>query len=244
MTLDNITFVDLVALTRITPESTVEKFGGLINSSFFDASNILGTLKQKGLVDFITQFPSQSAISVTEQGKQLIAEVQEKSSTAFDTLDMAILMQLADGKRNLSELNTGVNVTPKDLASHLHKLSVQQYISYEIRNGNMNLTMTEKGFLRVKEGMPKPGEPQPKQQPQQAQSAAMTGQAAAQQFQTASTAPETNAQAQAPAVSTEEGLKNVELKIQSEKKMKGIITILIIIILVVVLALLYFGHLI
>lgn len=163
--LDNITFIDLVALTRITPEATVERFGGLINSSFFDASNILGTLKQKGLVDFVTSFPTQSAITVTEQGKQVIAEVQEKSTAAFDTLDMAVLVQISSGKRNLADLTGGVNVTSKDLAIHLYKLSIQQFISYELRNGNMNITLTEKGFLRVKEGMPRP-EPPPMPQPQ------------------------------------------------------------------------------
>ena len=102
--LDNITFIDLVALTRITSDSTVERFGGLINSSFFDASNILGTLKQKGLVDFITQFPSQSAITVTEQGKALIEEVQEKSTLPFDKLDLEILVTISSGSKTLPDL--------------------------------------------------------------------------------------------------------------------------------------------
>ena len=166
---DNITFVDLVALMRITSDSTVEKFGGLINSSFFDASNILGSLKQKGLVDFVTSFPNQSAITVTEQGKQLISEVQQKASTPFDTLDMSVLVQLANGKRTLSDVANGVNVTQKDLATHLYKLSTQQYMSYELRNGNMNMTLTEKGFLCVKEGKPQET-PATAQQPTQSTS--------------------------------------------------------------------------
>ena len=153
---DNINFIDLVALMRITPDSTVERFGGLINSSFFDASNILGSLKQKGLVDFVTSFPSQSAISVTESGRQLITDAQEKATMAFDTLDMEVLKEIASGKRTLPDLTAGVNVTSKDLALHLNKLSVQQFIAYELRNGNMGITLTEKGFLRVKQGMPSP----------------------------------------------------------------------------------------
>src|SRR5271167_4142556 len=120
--LDNINFIDLVALMRLTPDSTVERFGGLINSSFFDASNILGSLKQKGLVDFITQFPSQSAITVTEQGKQLITEAQEKAATTVDKLDMEILSQISKGNKTLQDLSTVVNVTSKDLAMHLNKL--------------------------------------------------------------------------------------------------------------------------
>ncbi|MDE1870723.1 MAG: hypothetical protein KGI06_00600 [Candidatus Micrarchaeota archaeon] len=163
---DNINFIDLVALMRITPDSTVERFGGLINSSFFDASNILGSLKQKGLVDFVTSFPSQSSISVTESGKQLITEAQEKATVPFDTLDMEILEQISSGKRTLQDLTAVVNVTSKDLALHLHKLSVQQFLAYELRNGNMIVTLTEKGFLRVRQGMPKAE--------QQAQDAAST----------------------------------------------------------------------
>jgi len=150
--LDNLNFIDLVALTRITPESTVERFGGTINSSFFDASNILGTLKQKGLVTFVTAFPSQSALSVTEEGKKLIDEVKEKAKSPFDNLDMAILTHLSNGKRTLNDVTAELNVTSKDLAFHLYKMSEQEFISYELRNGNMTLMLTEKGFLKVKEG--------------------------------------------------------------------------------------------
>ncbi|MGD0728449.1 MAG: hypothetical protein ABR981_00015 [Candidatus Micrarchaeaceae archaeon] len=150
--LETISFVDLVALSRITTESTVEKFGGLINSSFFDASNILGTLKQKGLVDFVTAFPNQSAITVTEQGKEILTEAAAKAAQPFDTLDMAILVQLSNRMRSLQEITSGVNVTQKDLAMHLYRLSQQQYLSYELRNGNMNINLTEKGFLAVKDG--------------------------------------------------------------------------------------------
>jgi hypothetical protein len=148
---DNVTFVDLVALTRITPDATAEKFGGLINSSFFDASNILGSLKQKGLVDFVTAFPTQSTITLTELGKQLVADADQKATEPFDKLDMEILTQMSNGKRTLPEISGGVNVTQKDLAIHLYKISKQQFISYELRNGNVNLSMTEKGFLHVKE---------------------------------------------------------------------------------------------
>lgn len=243
MALDNITFIDLIALTRITPDATVERFGGMINSSFFDASNILGTLKQKGLVDFVTQFPSQSSLSVTETGKQLIADVQQKASTPFDTLDMAILVQLANGKRALPDLTGGVNVTSKDLAVHLYKLSVQQFISYELRNGNMSLTMTEKGFLRVKEGMPKPEQTQPQAQAQPAQPEAVapttqmpSGASATQSQQTV--------QAASSAQKNEAALKELDAKISSEKKMRSMVAIAVIIILVVVVAILYVEHLI
>ncbi|MGC8496206.1 MAG: hypothetical protein ACP5RM_01795 [Candidatus Micrarchaeia archaeon] len=153
---EDINFIDLIALTRIKPDTTVEKFGGLINSSFFDASNILGSLKQKGLIDFTTSFPGQSAITVTDLGKKEIVELGDKEKEDFDVLDFTIITQLANGKRGLTDLSGAVNVRQHDLAVHLFKLANQQYLSYDIRNGTVDITLTEKGFLQVKSGMPKP----------------------------------------------------------------------------------------
>lgn len=156
----DITFVDLISLSRIKGDTVVEKFGSLINSSFFDASNILGGLKQKGLVDFTTTFPGQSALTVTDLGKATVAEADEKAKGGFDHLDFAIVTQLSKGKRSLTDLGGAVNVTPKDLAMHLYKLAEQQYISYEFRNATIDLMLTEKGFIQVQQGMPAP-QPQP-----------------------------------------------------------------------------------
>lgn len=231
--LDNITFIDLTALMRITPDATVERFGGLINSSFFDASNILGTLKQKGLVDFVTQFPSQSAITVTDEGKKLIAEVQERATNPFDELDHTILTQLSKGNRTLTDLTANVNVTSKDLAVHLNKLAVQQFISYELRNGNMTINLTEKGFLRVKEGMP-PSEMPPAQ--------AVAG--------TATTIPPNKAAPAAPGTagptvagikipSTPEELMALEKKILTDEKTRSMAIFAAIIIFVIIFVILY-----
>ncbi|MGC8669879.1 MAG: hypothetical protein ACP5TL_01865 [Candidatus Micrarchaeia archaeon] len=153
---EDLNFIDLVALSRIKPDTVVEKFGGIINSSFFDASNILGSLKQKGLIDFTTAFPGQSSITITDLGKQTLQESEEKAKEDFDALDFAIITQLSGGKRGLADLGGAVNVRQKDLAMHLYKLSEQQYVSYSIRNGNIDISLTEKGFLQVKSGMPKP----------------------------------------------------------------------------------------
>lgn len=149
---DEINFVDLVALSRITPDTVFEKFGGLINSSYFDASNILGTLKQKKLVEFTNAFPGQSAVSVTDLGKAALMEAEGKAKEDFDHLDQEIITQLSKGKRALTDLGGAVNVRPKDLAMHLNKLVQQQYASYQIRNGEVSISLTEKGFLQVKNG--------------------------------------------------------------------------------------------
>ncbi|MGI0100636.1 MAG: hypothetical protein ACREBH_02880 [Candidatus Micrarchaeaceae archaeon] len=227
--LDSVTFVDLVALMRIQPDSTVEKFGGLINSSFFDASNILGSLKQKKLVDFVTQFPSQSAITVTEQGKQLIAEAQQKATAPLDQLDMAILKQLESGKRALADVAGGVNVTQKDLATHLYKLSNQQFMSYELRNGNMNMMLTESGFMRVKEGIAQTDAASTTALQQETAQQAQPQQAAAQSAQPGTTA------------KTPEELKSLEAKIMRARKLRGIATIAILIIIIIILLMLFFA---
>lgn len=146
----SVSFVELIALSRITPESTVEKFGSLINSSFFDASNLLASLKQKGLVDFVTAFPSQSTLKVTERGSALLAEVTKRSTEPIDPLDTAILAQLANGRRGLVELGGALNVAQMDLAIHIYKLSVQQSLTYELVNASVSMYLTEKGFVAAK----------------------------------------------------------------------------------------------
>jgi hypothetical protein len=168
---EEINFLDLAALSKISPDTVVEKYGGLINSSFFDASNILGTLKLKGLIDFSTIFAGQNAIKVTGAGKQLLDEASAKAAGTFDELDFAIISQLSASKRTLQELTGLVNLRPTDLALHIYKLVQQQYVSYTIRNGNLDITLTEKGFLQAKAGMPKP---EASQEQQAAQSAAPT----------------------------------------------------------------------
>lgn len=247
--LDTITFVDLVALSRITPESTTEKFGGLINSSFFDASNILGNLKQRGLIDFITSFPSQSAITITDQGKQLLAEAREKAASPFDTLDMEILVQLSKGNRKLEDLSAEVNVTAKDLAIHLYKMAQQQFISYELRNGNMGIMLTEKGFLRVKEGVPKPTPEMEAAQAGTAESMAQSSQTAAtaksdQEIQTATdaTAHLSQVGSGSPQPKTYDELHALEKKIVSEKKTKSTMIFALIVVVVVILLILFAAH--
>jgi hypothetical protein len=151
---DEVNFTDLIALTRIGPDTVVEKFGGMINSSFFDASNILALLKQKGLIDFTTSFPGQSAITVTALGSKVLGDANAGADNEFDQLDLAVLTQLANGKRTIQDLGGTINVRPNDLAMHLYKLGVQQYLSYEFRNGTIMIALTEKGFLQTKGGMP------------------------------------------------------------------------------------------
>jgi hypothetical protein len=177
----SINFIELVALTRIKPDSTVEKFGSLINSSFFDASNILAGLKTKGLVDFITAFPSQSVLKATDMGTALIAEAGKKAEEPLDALDYAMLAQLAGGRRSLADLGGALNVAQTDLAMHIYKLSAQQNLTYEIVNATVSMYLTEKGFVAAR-NQSQGVAPQPEMQPsaQQVAPAQVSGGAAPQ----------------------------------------------------------------
>ncbi|MCL5122459.1 MAG: hypothetical protein M1279_00615 [Candidatus Marsarchaeota archaeon] len=153
-------FIDVVALTRITPQTYVENFGSAINSSFFDASNILGTLRMKKLVDFETNFPGQNEIKITETGNKLLQDLSAKAESEFDHLDMEIIEQLSKGKRSLPDISGAINIAETDMAMHLYKLSKQGFATYEIRNGVIAISLTEKGFMRAKEGMPQKAQAQ------------------------------------------------------------------------------------
>jgi hypothetical protein len=157
---DEITFLDLMALSKIGPDTVVEKFGSVINSSFFDASNFLGGLKIKGLVDFTTSFPGQSTIVVTDAGKHLLQDVEEKSKIAADPLDIEILGQLSRGKRSLTDLSGAINVAQLDLATHLYRLVKQDYAMATFRNATLDMVLTEKGFMTTKTAQPHAAGPQ------------------------------------------------------------------------------------
>ncbi len=159
---DEVNFIDLIALSKIGPDTTSDKYGGLINSSFFDAANILGGLSIKHLVSL------SNPIAVTEVGKQFIDEANAKAKTDFDPLDLTILTQIKTGKKSVEELGAAVSVRPRDLALHLFKLTQQGYTTYEFRSGIITLMLTEKGFAQASSGvMPRPSPPQPPAQPAQ-----------------------------------------------------------------------------
>ncbi|ASI14200.1 putative membrane-associated trancriptional regulator [Candidatus Mancarchaeum acidiphilum] len=148
---DEINFSDLLALKKISADTIVEKFGSTINSSFFDAANILGSLKIKGLVDYGTNTPGQNVISITDVGNKLLGDADIRSKESIDNLDMEIIHQLGAGKRELSDVSNSINVSQTDLAMHLNKLLVNGYADASFRNGVVNINLTDKGFNLEKE---------------------------------------------------------------------------------------------
>jgi hypothetical protein len=176
---ENINFLDLTCVFKIAQDTTLERFGSTINSSVFDAANITGSLKQKGLIDFTPYYPGPNSMVLTEAGKQLKIDAEMKSSAPVDSLDEEILKQMSGGKRFPMELQTSMNVRSMDLAFRLYKLFKQNMLSYELKNGNVEIMLTEQGFLKAKTPMIAQA-PAPQALPQ-GQAATAQGQEAPQQ---------------------------------------------------------------
>lgn len=147
---DEINFMDLVVLLRINQDTPLEKLGSALNASIFDASNVAGTLKQKGLIEFRQTYPGPSLITVTEAGQALIKEADTKAAGTLDPLDETVLSQLSGGRRLPIELQNTLNIRPRDLAMRLYKLNKQNFLIYELKNGGVELLLTERGFLTAK----------------------------------------------------------------------------------------------
>lgn len=154
-------FLDLVCVLNITGDTTIERFGSIINASTFDGANIAGTLKQKGLIDFTSFYPGPNTMKTTDLAKALIAEADAKALTPFDALDESVIVQISNGKKFPSEIQSALNIRPKDLALHLYKVSKQGFITYELKTGNVSLSLTEQGFIKASESKPaKPAQPE------------------------------------------------------------------------------------
>jgi len=228
---NDITFLDVACLLKITPETTLEKLGGVLNSSIFDAANIAGTLKQKGLIEFSAAFPGPTGLEITDAGKALINELNAKITEPTDALDEEILRQLSGGKRLPLELQNTLSLAPKDLAFRLYKLSKQNLIVYEVKNGGVELMLTEQGFLKTKTAQAQPQAQQaqatPGQTAQPIEQAGMAAEVGAQQAQPQSAAIEQTVQGPKPSAG---------------KKIVGIT--LLIIAIIIIIAVLFMKHII
>jgi hypothetical protein len=212
---DNVNFLELACLFKITQDTTLERFGGTINASVFDAANITGSLKQKGLIDFTAYYPGPNSITLTDTGKKLKTDAETRSTAAIDNLDEEILKQMSGGKRYPLELQNTLNIRSMDLAFRIYKLFKQNLLAYELKNGNVELMLTEQGFLRAKT-------PQavqtPMAQPQQ-------------------TATEQQAKAPAQQAAGKEGAAQANEQIKTPKKHMNRLVILLLVIILIILVL-------
>ncbi len=144
--MNELTFLDLVILKKVDPDSTVEKFGSLINTSFFETANLLGTIKIKGYINIESSVGGVSQVGLTDAGKSLLVFAEQKAKEPIEPLDNAILHSLAGGARELEALQNALNIRSGDLAYHINKLVGQGFMDFEVRSAKVYFVLTEMGF--------------------------------------------------------------------------------------------------
>ncbi|VVB66574.1 Uncharacterised protein [Candidatus Gugararchaeum adminiculabundum] len=149
-----LTFFDLMVLERIDRETYVERFGSKINASFFDAANVLGTMKLKGYIN-IQSSPGLSPVSCTPDGLDILQAAAAKAKEEVDALDVSITRKISSGAKDPAALAAELNLRSGDLAYRLYKLVRKGLIDYELRATKVSVMMTESGFVKVN------GEPEP-----------------------------------------------------------------------------------
>lgn len=144
--MNELNFLDLAILRKVDAESTVEKFGSMINTSFFETANLLGTIKIKGYINIVPSVGGVSSVTLTDAGNSLLAFAEQKANEPIEPLDNAILHALAGGARELDALQHALNIRGADLAYHINKLVKQGFMDYEIRSAKVYFVLTEMGF--------------------------------------------------------------------------------------------------
>ena len=166
--MNELTFLDLVVLKKIDPESSVEKFGSAINTSFFETANLLGTIKIKGYISIESALGGISKVSITDAGTSILSVADQKAKEPIEPLDNAILHTVAGGTKEMEALRSTLNIRSGDLAFHINKLISQGFMDFEVRSAKVSFVLTEQGFnatggVRVQQKLP--AEPSPSSSP-------------------------------------------------------------------------------
>jgi predicted transcriptional regulator len=161
--MNELSFLDLAILKKTDAESSVEKFGSMINTSFFETANLLGTIKIKGYINIESSIGGISKVTITDAGTSILAVAGQKAKGQIEPLDNAILHALAAGTKDLDSLQNALNIRSGDLAYHLNKLVAQGFADYEIRSAKVSFMLTEQGFnatggVRVQQNLVSPAE--------------------------------------------------------------------------------------
>ena len=144
--MNELTFLDLAILKKVDAESTVEKFGSMINTSFFETANMLGTIKIKGYINIESSVGGISRVTLTDAGSSLLVFAEQRAKEPIEPLDNAILHALAGGARELEALQHVLNIRSADLAYHVNKLVSQGFMDFELRSAKAYFVLTEMGF--------------------------------------------------------------------------------------------------
>jgi len=147
---EDINFKDIALISRIDDETTLENYGGKINTSFFESANLLGGLKVKGLVSFEQSISGHSPVKLTHKAHTILNLLKEKCDEKFNNLDQTILTAVSNGADNHNKIEKQVNVASFDIALHIYKLYKKGYLEYFIQSGRIIIRLTEKGFSKVK----------------------------------------------------------------------------------------------
>lgn len=161
--MNELSFLDLAILRKIDAESSVEKFGSIINTSFFETANLLGTIKIKGYINIESSLGGISKVTITDAGTSILAMADQRARDQIEPLDNAILHALASGTKDLEALQNSLNIRSGDLAYHMNKLISQGFADYEIRSAKVSFVLTEQGFnstggVRVQQTLVSPEE--------------------------------------------------------------------------------------
>ena len=144
--MNELTFLDLVILKKIDADSSVEKFGSVINTSFFETANLLGTVKIKGYINIESSVGGISKVMRTDAGEGILALAAKKAEEPIEPLDNALLHAVAGGAKEMDSLQAALNVRSGDLAYHINKMVQQGYLDYEVRSAKISYVLTEQGF--------------------------------------------------------------------------------------------------
>jgi hypothetical protein len=147
---------------------------------------------------------------------------------------------MSGGKRYPAELQGTLNVRPKDMAFRIYKLFKQNYVSYELKSGSVELMLTEQGFLKAKAPTQAPV-----QAPAQGQQQAQTQQAQTPGASARQAPAPPHAEAAAPGSGNGNDLNRMgeEIKLHGKPHTKRNLAVAILVIVVLLLIAYYYGML-
>lgn len=138
-------FMDVALLKRIDVDTTVEGFGPKISSTFFEAANLLGTLKIKGYVDIHSAIGN-SPVTITEKGRALLRDLDLSAGEPLTRIDLAVLGNIKGGLRDPKQIESMLNVSAADIARSIYKLHKNGFVDYRVKNAGIELMLTAQGF--------------------------------------------------------------------------------------------------
>src|SRR3989338_7476510 len=144
--MNELNFLDIVILRKIDAESSVEKFGSMINTSFFETANLLGTVKIKGYINIESSVGGISRVTITDAGTSILAVADQRAKEPVEPLDNAILHAVAGGSRELDALQSALGIRSADLAYHINKMLAQGFMDFEVKSAKVYFVLTEMGF--------------------------------------------------------------------------------------------------